>query len=100
MNIKISAITNSVMLVTVMPRNSRSILFLNRQTHSGRTGVGGRLENGTQYPDQVYSEVNTLLTIDASGRCGQGVEVRKTPFLSAIYRTASRVLYHLLGKCD
>ena len=67
MNIKISAIANSVMLVTVMPRNSRSILFsIGKPTPAG-TGVGGRLEYGMQYPDQVYSKVNTPLTIDASG---------------------------------
>ena len=77
MNIKISAIANSVMLVTVMPRNSRSILFsIGKPTPDG-TGVGGRLENGTQYPDQVYSEVNTPLTIDASGICMGDVRGRR-----------------------
>ena len=69
MNIRISAIATSVMLVTVMPRNSRSILFSIGKPRSGRNRSGGALytENGTQYPGQVYSEVNTPLTIDASG---------------------------------
>ena len=68
MNIR-SAIANSVMLVTVMPRNSRSILFSIGKPRSGRNRSGGALytENGTQYPGQVYSEINTPLTIDASG---------------------------------
>ena len=67
MNIR-SAIANSVMLVTVMPRNSRSILFSIGKPRSGRNRNGGLYtENGTQYPGQVYSEINTPLTIDASG---------------------------------
>ena len=59
MNIRISAIATSVMLVTVMPRNSRQF-FLNpsRQTRLG--GARPYTENGTQYPGQLYSEVNTL----------------------------------------
>jgi len=67
MNIR-SAIANSVMLVTVMPRNSRSIFFLIGKPRSGRNRSGGALytENGTQYPGQVYSEINTPLTIDAN----------------------------------
>src|SRR6478672_10397616 len=70
MNIRISAIATSVMLVTVMPRNSRSILFSIGKPRSGRNRSGGGAlytENGRQYPGQVYSEVNTPLTIDASG---------------------------------
>jgi hypothetical protein len=64
MNIR-SAIANSVMLVTVMPRNSRSILFSIGKPRSGRNRSGGLYtENGTQYPGQVYSEINTPLTID------------------------------------
>ena len=70
MNIRVSAIATSVMLVTVMPRNSRSILFsIGRQTPLRTEPERGALytENGTQYPGQVYSEVNTPLAIDASG---------------------------------
>ena len=33
-------------------------------------GVGPYTENGTQYPSLVYSEVSTILTIDASGIAG------------------------------
>ena len=75
MNIRISAIATSVMLVTVMPRNSRSILSLNRQTPLRTEPERGApyTENGTQYPGQVYSEVNTPLTIDASGISGADI---------------------------
>ena len=61
MNIRISAIATSVMLVTVMPRNSRSILFSILQ---GKPRLVGSYTE-TQYPGQMYSEVNTTLTIDA-----------------------------------
>jgi hypothetical protein len=60
MNTRISAIATSVyVLVTVMPRYSRSILSSMTYT-----------ENGTQYPGPVYSKVNTPLAIDASGISG------------------------------
>ena len=70
---RISAIATSVyVLVTVMPRYSRSILssVLQGNPRSGGPGAGAYTENGTQYPGLVYSEVNTLLTIDASGISG------------------------------
>ena len=73
MNTRISAIATSVYaLVTVMPKYSRSILssILQGKPRSGATGAGPHTENGTQYPSLVYSEVNTLLTIDASGISG------------------------------
>ena len=65
MNTRISAIATSVyVLVTVMPRYSRSILssILQGNPRSGGTGAGTYTENGTQYPGLVYSEVNTPLT--------------------------------------
>ena len=64
MNTRISAIATSVyVLVTVMPRYSRSILssILQGKPRSGGTGAGPYTENGTQYPGLVYSEVNTPL---------------------------------------
>ena len=72
MNIRISAIATSVMLVTVMPRNSRSILSSvpEGKPRSGGTGAVPYTENGTQYPGPVYSKVNTPFTIDASGISG------------------------------
>jgi hypothetical protein len=45
-----------------MPRYSR--------TRSGETGAGADTKNGTQYPVQAYSEINTHLAIDASGISG------------------------------
>ena len=43
MNIRISAIATNVMLVTVMPRNSRSILFSQSANPApDGTGAGGR----------------------------------------------------------
>jgi hypothetical protein len=71
-----SAIETSVyVLVTVMTtRYSGSILssILQGELRSGGTGAGGTAltENGTQYPGLVYSELNTPLTIDASGIFG------------------------------
>ena len=62
MNTRISAIATSVyVLVTVMPRYSRSILssILQGKPRSGGTGAGPYTENGMQYPSLVYSEVNT-----------------------------------------
>jgi hypothetical protein len=53
MNTKISAIATSVyVLVTVMPKYSRSILssFLQGKPRPGETGAGPYTENGTQYP--------------------------------------------------
>lgn len=50
------------LVTVVMPKYSR--------TRSGETGAGADTENGTQYPVQVYSEVNTRLAIDASGISG------------------------------
>jgi hypothetical protein len=72
MNTRISAIATSVYaLVTVMPRYSRSILSSIFQGNPlWATGAGPYTENGTQYPGLVYSEVSTLLTIDASGISG------------------------------
>ena len=73
MNTKISAIATSVyVLVTVMPRYSRSIVssILQGKPRSGGTGAGTYTENGTQYPGLVYSEVNTPLAIDARGISG------------------------------
>ena len=73
MNTRISAIATSVyVLVTVMPRYSRSILssILQGKPRSGQPERDLHTENGTQYPSVVYSEVNTLLTIDASGIYG------------------------------
>jgi hypothetical protein len=73
MNTRISAIATSVyVLVTVMPRYSRSILssILQGKPRSGGTGAGTYTENGTQYPGLGYSEVNTPLAIDASGISG------------------------------
>ena len=64
MNTRSSAIATSVyVLVTVMPRYSRSILssILQGKPRSGGTGAGPYTENGTQYPSLVYSEVNTLI---------------------------------------
>jgi hypothetical protein len=62
---------------------SRSILssILQGKPRSGETGSGAQpyqpyTENGTQYPGLVYSEVNTILTIDASGICGFRIEKR------------------------
>ena len=83
MNIRISAIATNVMLVTVMPRNSRSILFsqLANPAPDGTEPERGALytENGTQYPGQVYSEVSTTLTIDASGISGPPPMVLRRP---------------------
>ena len=62
MNTRSSAIATSVyVLVTVMPKYSRSILssILQGKPRSGGTGAGPYTENGTQYPGLVYSEVNT-----------------------------------------
>ncbi len=72
MNTRIStAIETSVyVLVTVMTRYSRSILSSILQLRFGETGAGTYTEHGTQYPGLVYSEVNTLLAIDASGISG------------------------------
>jgi hypothetical protein len=70
MNTRSSAIATSVyVLVTVMLKYSRSILssILQGRPRSGGTGAGPYTENGTQYPGLVYSEVNTPLTINASG---------------------------------
>ena len=61
MNIRISAIATSVMLVTVMPRNSRQFFSQSFKANPAPGGAGPYTENGTQYPGQVYSEVNTLL---------------------------------------
>lgn len=59
MNTRISAIATSVyVLVTVMPRYSRSILSSILQ------GKPPYTENATQYPSLVYSEVNTPLAIE------------------------------------
>ena len=59
MKTRISAIATSVyVLVTVMPRYSRSILS-SRQTPLRRKPERGPTLNGTQYPGLVYSEVNT-----------------------------------------
>jgi hypothetical protein len=73
----------------VMTRHSRSILssILQGKPRSGETGSGAQpyqpyTENGTQYPGLVYSEVNTFLTIDASGICGFGIEKRGQPLLT------------------
>ena len=74
MNTRISsAIETSVyVLATVMtPRCSRSILSSILQ------GKRPYTENGTKYPGLVYSEVNTLLTIDASGICEFGIGKRE-----------------------
>ena len=82
MNIRISAIATNVMLVTVMPRNSRSILFSQSANPApDGTGAGGPpyTENGTQYPGQVYSEVSTPSTIDASGISGPPPTVLRRP---------------------
>ncbi len=73
MNTRISAIATSVyVLVTVMPRYSRSILssILQGKPRSGSSGARTYTENGTQYPGPVYSKVNTPLAIDASGISG------------------------------
>ena len=63
MNTRISAIATSVyVLVTVMPRYSRSILssILQGKPRSGSSsGARTYTENGTQYPGPVYSKVNT-----------------------------------------
>ena len=62
MNTRISAIATSVyVLVTVMPRYSRSILssILRGRPRCWGAGAGPYTENGTQYPNPVYSEVNT-----------------------------------------
>ena len=67
MNTKISAIATSVYaLVTVMPKYSRSISFLHPQgkRRSGGNRRGADTGNGTQHHSLVYSEVNTLLTIE------------------------------------
>ena len=64
MNTRISAIATSVyVLVTVMPRYSRSIpsSILQGKLRSGGSGAGTYTENGTQYPCPMYSEVNTPL---------------------------------------
>ena len=67
MNTKISAIASSKMLVPVMPRNSLIFHFFRWQTPLRRTRSGDHyIENGTQCPGPVYSEVNTPFTIDAS----------------------------------
>ena len=60
------------MLVTAMPRYSRSILssILQGNPRSGRIGAGTYTENGTQYLGLAYIEVNTPLAIDASGISG------------------------------
>jgi hypothetical protein len=63
MNTRMSAIATSVyVLVTVMPRYSRSILssILQGKPRS-EPGAGPYTENGPQYPGLVYSEVNTPL---------------------------------------
>ena len=70
MNTRSSAIATSVyVLVTVMLKYSPSILssILQGRPRSGGAGAGPYTENGTQYPGLVYSEVNTPLTINASG---------------------------------
>ena len=57
--------TRAVPGATAVPFVSQSA-----KPRSGRYRSGGGAlytENGTQYPGQVYSEVNTRLTIDASG---------------------------------
>jgi len=59
---RISAIATSVyVVVTVMPRYSRSILssIFEGKPRSGSPGAGTYTENGTQYPGPVYSKVNT-----------------------------------------
>ena len=80
MNTRISAIATSVyVLVTVMPKYSRSILssILQGKPRPGKTGAGPYTENGTQCPGLVYSEVNTLLIIDASGICELSIFTEK-----------------------
>ena len=73
MNIRISAIATSVMLVTVMPRNSRQFFSQSFKANPAPGGAGPYTENGTQYPGQLYSEVNTTLTIDASEISGADI---------------------------
>ena len=67
MNTRISAIATSVyVLVTVMPRYSRSILssILQGRPRSGGTGAGPYTENGTQYP--VWCTVKLILHLSSS----------------------------------
>jgi hypothetical protein len=52
-----------------MPRYSRLSSILEGKRRSAATGAGPTLR--TVYPGLVYSEVNTLLTIEASGISGQ-----------------------------
>ena len=52
-----------------MPRYSRLSSILEGKRRSAATGAGPTLR--TVYPGLVYSEVNTLLTIKASGISGQ-----------------------------
>ena len=61
MNIRITAIATSVMLVTVMPRNSRQFFSQSFKANPAPGGAGAYTENGTQYSGQLYSEVDTLL---------------------------------------
>ena len=92
MNTRISAIATSVyVLVTVMPRYSRSILssILQGNPRSGGTGAGTYTENGTQYPGLVYSEVNTSLAIDASGISG-AVSLPKIKTGTSLFQLVTR----------
>ena len=73
MNIRISAIATSVMLVTVMPRNSRQF-FLNpsRQTRL-RVEQGPTLRAVRNTPVRCTVKLILSLTIDASGISGADI---------------------------
>jgi hypothetical protein len=90
MNIRISAIATNVMLVTVMPRNSRSIRFSIGKPRSGRNRSGGRstLRTVRNTPvSQLYSEVNTLLN-----------HRRKWNFRSGYFVTPAAILTATQGR--
>ena len=92
MNTKISAIATSVYaLVTVMPEYSRSFLH---PTASEGNRRGADTGNGTQHHSLVYSEVKTLLTIEASGISGAASPLFQKSKQASLYFNLGPVEIH------